>query len=365
MNGYRLVAGLAFALAASVSASCSGCRNRDAASEDAVAEGASVAVEVARLQTLRAAVTGPGLVAPSAAGDWTIHAAETGRIVSLAKREGEAVESGDVLVRFEYATTTDQSSREIELASANQRLTAAKAEVAKVTPLFERGYASRAEFEAARNVVTAAELEVARLKRMLDTAAADADRAVIRARFNGVVAKVFHNEGDMVNGSALDPVMRIIDPRQVEVVMSVHVQDLGQVQIGQAGTILSANGGAEPGTVALRPVPTDPQAVTQDIRLAFASPTALPLDSPVSVEILLAERPNVVAIPTAAVIRDGGDKSYVMIVAEDGRAQRREVRVGLTARDRVEILTGVSPGERVIIKDAANVADGTVVVADR
>jgi RND family efflux transporter MFP subunit len=309
-------------------------------------------------------VTGPGIVAPAAAGDWTIHAPETARIVALAKAEGDAVETGDVLVRFEYATTTDQTSREIELVSANQRLTAAKADVAKIAPLFERGYASRAEFEAAQSQVASAELEVTRLKRMLDTAKADADRAVIRARFNGVVAKVFHKEGDMVTGSSLDPVLRVVDPKQVEVVMSVPVKDLPLIQVGQAGTILSASG-PEPGTVSVRPLPTDPQAVTQEIRLAFVTPTALPIDSPVSAEILLSERPNVIALPTAAVIHDGPDKSYVMIVPADGRAQRRDVRVGLTAGDRIEIVTGVSPGDRVIVKDATNVAAGTAVVADR
>lgn len=349
---------------ASLSASCSGCRRSDATSAEAGADASSVSVEVTRLQTLRAAVTGPGLISPSAAGDWTIHADETGRIASLPKREGDTVELGEVLVRFEFATSTDSLAHETELAAATGRLSAARAEVAKVTPLFDRGYASRAEFENAKNAVTTAELDVARLKRVLEAATLDANRGVIRARFNGTIVKLFRNEGELVNGTMMDPVMRVIDPKQVEVVMSVQLQDLGQVQVGQQATILSANG-AETGTVSLRPTPTDLKATTQDIRLTFTNPTTLAIDTPVSVEILLSERPNVIALPTAAVIHDGADKSYVMVVAEDGRAQRREVRPGLTFRDRVEIVTGLAPGERVIVKDATNVADGSVVVTDR
>jgi RND family efflux transporter MFP subunit len=361
---FRPFAFAALTLAAGLTASCSGCRgNQTTDNDEQSGEGAAVSVEIVRQQTLRAAVTGPGLIAPSASGDWTIHATETGRIVSMPKREGDEVKDNEVLVRFEYASTSAPTSLETDLAAATGRLAVANAEVKKVTPLAERGYASRAELDAAKNAAAGAELEIQRLKRMIDAANADADRAVVRARFAGKVAKVFHNEGDMVNGTMLDPVMRVIDPTQVEVVMSVQVQDLGQVQLGQPAMVLSANG-AEPATVTLRPPPSDPRAPTVDIRLTFTNPTTLAVDSPVSVEIVLTERPNVLALPTAAVIRDGAT-AYVMVVTEDNRAQRREVTVGFTGRDRVEILTGVTAGERVIIKDATNISDGVTVVPDK
>jgi RND family efflux transporter MFP subunit len=363
---YRPFAALTAAtLAATLSASCSGCRGNQTTSDEAGGEGASVSVEIARVQTLRAAVAGPGLIAPSATGDWTIHAAETGRIVALTKQEGDPVEDNEVLVRFEYATTAATMTLENDLAAATHRFATATAEVRKITPLAERGYASRAELDTAKAAASSAEMDIARIKRMIDAANSENERAVIRARFAGKVAKVFHKEGDLVNGSALDPVMRVIDPTKVEVLMSVQVQELGQVQVGQQATVMTAEGGAQPATVIERPLPTDPRAPTVDIRLALTNPATTPaIDSPVSVEILLAERPNVIAMPTAAVIHDG-PKAYVMLVGDDSRALRREVTIGVSARDRVEIAAGVAAGERVIVKDAGAVEVGAVVVPDK
>jgi hypothetical protein len=82
----------------------------------------------------------------------------------------------------------------------------------------------------------------------------------------------------------------------------VSLQDLARIQAGQRATIASANG-AEPAAVASRPSPDDPRATTQEIRLAFTNPPTLAVDTPVQVEILLAERPNVAALPAAAVLR--------------------------------------------------------------
>ena len=43
-------------------------------------------------------------------------------------------------------------------------------------------------------------------------------RTVVRARFAGIVAKRFHNPGDTVDGAAGDPVLRVIDPRRLQIV---------------------------------------------------------------------------------------------------------------------------------------------------
>lgn len=230
--------------------------------------------------------------------------------------------------------------------------------------MYDRGFAPRNDLESARNAVAAAELEVARATQQLHAAQTAAEHATVKARFAGVVAKRYHNEGDFVNASMLDPVLRIVDPTQVQIAMTVSIQDLVQIQPGQQATVVSANG-VEPATVALRPTPSDPNAATQEIRLAFASPTTLALDTPVQVEILIAERAGVVALPASAIVKDADGTPFVMVAGVDGSAHRREIRVGLTARDRIEIVTGVTPGDRVIVKDPAQVPEGTALAIDR
>ncbi len=212
--------------------------------------------------------------------------------------------------------------------------------------------------------VTAAELEAGRARRQLDALKETADRATVKARFPGVVAKVFHSEGDLVNASPLDPVLRVIDPTRLEVSMAVPVEDAAQVQPGMAATIVSANG-AEPGSVLFRVPQDDPHAPTQNIRLAFAAPTTLPVEAPVQAEIVIAERTGVVALPAGAVLQGDDGASFVMIVGVDGLAHRRDVRAGLRTRARVEIVAGITPGDRVIVKNVPDVAEGTPVSADR
>ena len=186
------LAGAVILLAAA--SGCGGCRQGSGEAANGANEPAGVSVEVARLQTLRSTVTGSGLIAPNAAGDWTIFAPETGRVAELPKAEGDAVQPGDLLARFEYGSlSADISAREAELATANGRLGAAQAQVTKITGMFDRGFAARAELEAAKGEVTAAELDIARLKQQLQAATGAAEHASVKARFAGVIAKKFHN----------------------------------------------------------------------------------------------------------------------------------------------------------------------------
>jgi RND family efflux transporter MFP subunit len=340
------------------------CRNTPAQSNEA-AEPVAVNVEVARPQTLRATVSGPGTVTVAPGADWTIFPEETGRIVELPKAEGDAVSRGDVLVRFDYGDAAAEiSTREIGLSAANAALDEAKRRFARVSAMNDRGYTSRSDFDSAKAEIASAELGVARAKELLEAARTAGDRATIKARFSGVVAKRFHVEGDLVNASTGDPVLRVVDPSRAQVAMNVSLQDLVQLQRGQPATIVSAQG-AEVGTIAIRPTPTDSRAATQEIRIAFANPTSLPLDSTVQVEILLSERPGVISVPSAALLRADDGKTFVMIAGVDGRAHRRDVRAGMTTHDRVEITAGVTTGDRVIVKNPSAIPEGQIIVVDK
>jgi RND family efflux transporter MFP subunit len=223
--------------------------------------------------------------------------------------------------------------------------------------MFERGYASRSEFETAQGAVTSAELDLARANGQLEAGAQAAERAIIRARFPGLVAKVFHAEGDLITPSGLDPVLRVIDPTRLEVALNVAVVDLPKLQVGQPATVFSP-AGIEPATIVQRQTPSDPNATSQEIRLAFDVPTATPVDSAVQVEVLLGEHANVVTLPTTAVVSDDG-RSYVVIAGEDGLAHRREVRLGPSSGGRVVIVSGLEAGEQVVVSDVTNLEDGT------
>jgi multidrug efflux pump subunit AcrA (membrane-fusion protein) len=88
-----------------------------------------------------------------------------------------------------------------------------------------------------------------------------------------------------------------------------------------------------------------------------ADPTRrLPTNAAVEVEIIAGEKSGTLIVPRASVLRDG-DKRYLYL-ADDGRARRREVRVGLTGLTEVEILGGIAEKDAVILPGSTPLSDG-------
>ena len=179
------------------------------------------------------------------------------------------------------------------------------------------------------------------------------ERSVVRAPFAGVVAERWHNVGDTVQPSSTDPVLRLVDPTRVEISAQVTPAQLLRIVPGQAATVAPVGTNlSEPATVATRPAAGSPAATASvEIRLAFSGPTQLTIQTGVVIEIILDERNNVVVVPLAAVIKKD-DATYVMVAGADGRAHRRDVRVGLQSHDRAEIVSGVTSGDEVIVERA-------------
>ena len=352
-------------LAGAAGLTAAGC-HRGAEEEHAAVAPVSVSVQAARLDTLRDAIVVPGNVVPVASADWTVYAPETGRIAEMPKMEGDAVKTGDVLVRFDIASlSADLANTQLEVSAATSRVSAAKADVARMTSLYEKGFTSRNDFEASKAALVTAESSLSKAETAQAAATALADRAVVKARFDGVIMKRWHNEGDFVNAAVNDAVMRVIDPTRVQVAAQVPTGQLGRIAVGETATVSTVGAGsAEPATVVTQPATVDSSASAQEIRVSLAGKTALTVGMLVQVEILLDQRANAVVVPSASIVR-AEDGTFVMIAGDDGRAHRRDVRVGLVTKALSEILSGVTPGDKVIVTGLKDVTDGGPIVVDR
>ena len=325
-----------------------------------------VTVAEARPETLRDVATAPGTVVPAAAGDWTIYPPTAAEVAELPRVEGDTVEPGDLLVRFDVASQT-QALAAVQLAvlDAEAALERAAAEHSRQSEFFERGLIARNAYDVSRSQLAARETALNQARTRLEAAEAEQDATVVRARFAGLVAQVWHSQGDLVAGGPGDPVMRVIDPTRLHIAVHLPVAQVARVVPGQAATVRPLLGNAdEPATVAFTPAVTDPAAATAEIRLALQNPVPLPLDSPVSVEILLDVRTDVLAVPTSAIQRDDLG-AYVMTVGDDGRAHRRDVRVGLVAGPLTQVPAGLEPGERVILNGVTDDSEGLLVETTR
>lgn len=362
---FRRQVGIALAAAAALGGGCS--RNQPA--ETAMAGvAASVSVQPVRQQNIQDVLSLPGTVVPSISGEWIIYAPERARIDQLPKGEGDTVKPGDLLVRFEIGDTSqDLAAKQAAVSDALSKLEAAKAEQTRVSGLVDRGLLPRNALDAANAGVAQAEAAVTQVKAVAQATQVLADRAVVTARFPGVVAKVWHAEGDIVGATERDPVLRVVDPTKLQVSLQVPVAQLGKIAAGRAATILvPGNDTGEPGVIASTPVATGPLgAPAGDVRVSFSGPTKTPVDAVVQVQILAEDRPNAMVVPNASVQKDDRGR-YVMIANRtDNTAHRRDVTVGLVSGPLTEILSGLTLGEEVIVRGAADLTDGAAISIER
>jgi RND family efflux transporter MFP subunit len=342
----------------------SGC-GKPAVEEVETTAAVPVSVEEAAVTTFEGALDVTGLVVPAPGGELTITAPQTARIVEIPKAEGEHVGAGDLLVRFDIPSlTADVAAKRAEVAQATAHVETATAAVTRLTSLVERGVAAQKDVEEARRERLDAEAAVAQAQSALNAAIALADRAVVRATFPGVVAKRWHNPGDLVEPGSADPVLRIIDPRRLQVLAAVPLADLPRVTVGRPARVVGPAGGdGVQATVLTRPGQVEPDRTTADVRVAFAAPADLPAGTPVEVHIVTESHPGAIVIPRAAVIREG-DESFVMVAAEN-RAHRRAVTLGLAAGGRVEVRSGVAQGDLVIVRGQEGLPDGAAITVSK
>ena len=166
------------------------------------------------------------------------------------------------------------------------------------------------------------------------------------------------------------PLLTVTDLSGLTVTAEVDETDVLLVAVGTPATVeVDAVPGAEyPAAVQaidLAPRASSGGGVSYGVRLDLrggrredgAAPPPRPGMSAV-VDLQVRTAKDVVAVPSAAVVRD--TDADVVFVVEAGRAVRRVVRVGAQGEDLVEV-TGVEPGARVVVRDADRLRDGQAV----
>jgi RND family efflux transporter MFP subunit len=340
-------------------AACHGQTAEEVDSTSAVA----VKTVAATRGAIRGAVHATGIVNPAAGAELVIVAPGSARIAAMPHAAGDRVRQGDLLVRFEMpAAAADVQKQQAELARAEAALENANAAQSRARELFDRGVAARKDVEDANRALADAAAAVAEARASLAAAQTVAARADVRATFNGIVAKRYHNPGDLVEPAASDPVLRVIDPDRLEVVASVPLADASRVEVGARARLVSAptNTPAVELKVLSRPAAVDSGTATVPVRLAVSGPVAIPVGAPAQVDIEAEQHRDVVLVPGAAVVREGEETA--VFVASEGKAHRRPVRVGLADGTSVEIVSGITAGERVIIDGQAGLPDNAAVI---
>ena len=357
---------------------CSRSNPRETEAEPAV----PVLAEPVRRGTIRASISATGVVSTLPGATYTVVAVQPARIAEITKNVGDAVKSGEILVRFEFPSLRAQTAvNEAAVRAADLRVKQAQLAQGRIRSLITQGAASRSELDEADRELAAAEGESAVAKAALSAVEAQSQNTTIRAPFDGTVTERLHHPGDSVRSDESDPILRLIDPKQVQVTVTVPVAETGRFVVGATARAIAEGGpirgeprlramrSGEAGSlktgiaqpellrVATRP-PPESGAKTVEITLAFETPTQLEPGTQVGVEIDAEQRSNVPLVPATAVLRENPAEP-VVVVAAGGVAERRPVVIGLVDGENIEILSGLKPGELIITQGHSTLRDGT------
>jgi RND family efflux transporter MFP subunit len=335
-----------------------GCGDRRGASPDAAVRRTPVTVATATRERVDAVETTVGRVEATAAP--ALAAETSGRVVRLHVDGGSTVRRGEVLAELDgepqrLAVASARASVErLEALLDNQQRTVKRYQELRSKAVSE----SMLEEALAQQSARQAELEDARAR--LAEAQYRLDRTRIRSPVDAVVERRLISVGDYVSPGT--PVVTIVGREHMRVVLPFPERLSGQLRPGLAVTLDQAArpGATVTGTVTeVRPmVGTNNRAVEALVDLPAGSDW--PPGGSVTARIVLASRDGVV-VPAASVVRrPAGDVVYVV---SGEKVAERKVTVGIREAVRAEILTGVEPGETVVVSGAGFLTDGALVAA--
>lgn len=316
----------------------------------------------ATVGTIRGVVHATGVVTPGPDAELVVVAPETARIAEIPPAVGDRVRAGDVLVRFEIpSSTADVERQQADVTRAGSAVDTARAAQARARDLFDRGVSARRDVEDATRAMADADAALAQARASLAAAQAVAGRMTVRAIFDGIVTRRLHNPGDLVEATAADSVLRVVDPRRLEVVAAIPLADAPRIAVGAAARIVDGATALQAVrlTVVSSPAAVEAGTASVPVRLRVSGATNLPIGAPVQVAIDAEQHRDVVVVPVSAVVREGDETA--VFVAHDKKAQRRVVELGLTDGSRVEVRSGVAAGELVIVDGQAGLPDDAAI----
>ena len=182
----------------------------------------------------------------------------------------------------------------------------------------------------------------------------------------GQVLRVFQESEGVVQAGA--PLLELGDPRALEVVVDVLSTDAVRIEPGSEARI-ERWGGELPLRARVRS--KQPSAFTTRSALGVEEqrvPVLLDItDDParwqalgdgyrIEAKIRVAQLPNAVVVPAAALFRAQG--TWAAFTLRDGRAQRIELELGARTPDWVEVKSGLAPGAAVVLYPSDQVRDG-------
>lgn len=328
-----------------------------------------------------------------------------GRVTAVLATEGQAVRPGDVLVQLddtEARASVAQARASVEQAKgrvdqlrrvsavvagetskqAATSLERAEADLTRVTTLAAAGAVSRVDLEDAQRTVDIARAQKAAADAQdaaTTTGGADSRVALAvlvesEARLTAALARL--SQTRLVAQQAGTILTRAVEPGDTvqpgatllemaadgitELVIEPDERNLAWIRLGQVARA-SADAYADDvfeATVTYIAPAVDARRGSVEVRLEVTDPPSyLRPDMTVSVDLTVASKSGVVAVPSEALRGPASGEAFVWVV-DAGRISRRPVTAGIRGDGHTEVVSGIEPGAEVVLATDRALEDG-------
>ena len=346
--------------AAALAVLLAGCGHKEAAVE--TVSPAPVQATLATVESLEAPrpIELQGVVMPEK--ETFLSSRAMGPVVKVQANAGDLVRKGDLLVEIQQDLSHGQLSQaKGAQAQAEAALSLARRNFERFEKLHEKAACSDLELDMARMQYEQAQGAVEQAKGAVSAAGSVADESAVRAPFDAVVVERMVNVGDLCAPGR--PIARLQSRTGRRLLLTVREADAPFVKVGMSLPV-TLDSRPDLGTIPGRVVEVVPAAdMATHTFLVRVELGAGDIMSGLSGRTVLPGAPRAsLTVPAEAVLRTGGLSLAVAVDAE-GKARTRAVTTGAVREGRVEILSGLSAGDRVVSPLSAPIADGTPVQA--
>jgi multidrug efflux pump subunit AcrA (membrane-fusion protein) len=183
---------------------------------------------------------------------------------------------------------------------------------------------------------------------------------LIDAPISGKIAEIYLEAGDYATTAT--SLFLVIEDGPIRATMHVPDPDLRSIRPGMEAllTVPSVEGKPFSGTVTRVAPFIESETRTGEIQAEFTdNDSSLMPGMYGDVTIVLDRKKDALVVPSAALLyEEETNKPYVYVITDD-HAAKKPVQTGITGTDTVEIVTGLTEGDRVVVTGKENLSDGT------
>ncbi len=331
--------------------------------------GAPVSVSTALARTSDVPVTIDAVGTVQALNTVTVRTQVDGRLMRLDFTEGQDVHKDDIIAEIDPALYRAQYEQVLAKKSQDEaNLANARVDLERYQKLVAGKFLSQQQYSTQKALVQQLEAQVRADQAAIDSAKTTLDYATIRAPIDGRAGIRLVDVGNLLRASDQNGIVVITQIRPIYVMFTLPQQSLAAVQKAKSDGVaqvlaLGQDNATQLAKGELAVIDNQIDQLTGTVRLKAVfknEDLSLWPGQFVNVRLMLETIKQATVTPSPAVQR-GPAGAFVYVLGEDGLAHMRAVTTGRQDEASVVILSGVKPGETVVVSGFSRLSDGAKV----